>query len=562
MTVPSLYSEKPWLAHYEKNVPPTIRYRDMCIPEFLANSVRDFPDRTALNFQGYRLTFLQLDDMVKRLAAFLNTRGIKKGDRVAVLLPNLIQCVAAYYAILETGAVVVMNNPLYTDRELRHQFNDSGAKLLITLDLLADRMIDLREETDIETIVYTSIGDYLPFPKSVLFPLVAKKKRLAATVKQAENVFIWKEIIKSHAPARPDVDMNVSDIAMLQYTGGTTGASKGAVLTHKNISAQIQQAQSWFPGFRKGEHKVLGALPFFHIFGLTVNMNFGVFMGWENILVPKPQPENLLETIRKFRPTFAAFVPTMIIGMLNSRRISRTDLTCIEGCFSGSAPLPVEIINEFEDKTGAVIVEGFGLTEASPVTHLNPFSKERRKVGSVGIPISDTESRIVDLNIGKTDVEPGTPGELLVRGPQVMKAYWNNPGETSAALDDGWLHTGDIAKMDKDGYFYIVDRLKDMIISGGINVYPREIDEIMYEFPKIKEVCAVGIPHDTRGEAVKLFVVLKKGETATEEEIMSYCRQNMARYKLPVEIEFREELPKTTVGKILRRKLKQEEQTN
>jgi long-chain acyl-CoA synthetase len=301
---------------------------------------------------------------------------------------------------------------------------------------------------------------------------------------------------------------------------------------------------------------MMGALPFFHVFGLTVSMNLAISAGWGNILIPKPQPEPLLENIKKFRPTFAPLVPTMYIGMLDHPDIDKVDLSCIKGCFSGSAPLPVEVIKNFEERTGAIIVEGYGLTESSPVTHVNPFAKDKRKVGSIGIPIPDTECRIVDLDEGKTDMPVGEPGELLIRGPQIMQGYRNRPDETAKTLEDGWLHTGDIATMDEEGYFYIVDRKKDMIISGGYNVYPRDIDEVFFENPKVVEACAVGIPHSTRGEAIKVFVVLKKGETATQEELIKYCDGKLAKYKLPTEIEFRDELPKSNVGKILRKDLR------
>jgi len=558
MTLQSRYGEKPWLAHYEEGVPPSLVYEEMCLPQILERSAQVFPHRTALLFQGYRATYRELNEMVGRFAACLDGFGIRKGDSVAILLPNLIPCVVAYYAVLKIGAVCVMNNPLYADRELEHQFNDSESQVLITLDLLANRMIALRPKTKIRQIVYTSIGDYLPFAKRLLFPLIAKRKKLAADVAAAAEVYSWKALLHGCAAATPGVRLSFEDTAMYQYTGGTTGASKGVVLTHANLSKQVQMVAAWFPKFSKGTEIVLGALPFFHVFGLSTAMNFAVYMGWGNVLVPKPQPAQLLEAIRKFKPTFAPLVPTMYIGMLNHPDIERTDLTSIRGCFSGSAPLPVEVIKAFEEKTGAVIVEGYGLTETSPVTHVNPFGG-KRKVGSIGVPVPDTLCRIVDLETGSIDVAVGDSGEVLIKGPQVMKAYRNMPDETAATLTDGWLHTGDIGKMDEEGYFYIVDRKKDMIISGGYNVYPRDIEEVLYENPKIKEACAIGIPHPHRGEAVKVFVVLKAGEASTQDELIEYCRSRLARYKLPTEIEFRTELPKTNVGKILRRDLKAEE---
>lgn len=559
MTEQNTYQSKPWLAHYEKEVPECVEYEHLCLPEFFEKSVEKYPNNIALIFQGYKITYAQLNDMVNRFATCLTDFGIKKGDSVAILLPNMIPCVAAYYATLKIGGITVMNNPLYSDRELEHQFNDSDSKVLITLDMLGNRMIDLRPKTSIKQIVCTSIGDYLPFPTNLLFPFVGKKKKLAADVKPGSDVYKWKDVLKRYSASPPDAELSFDDTAMYQYTGGTTGVSKGVVLTHGNLSKQIQQIAAWFPKFGRGNEMMLGALPFFHVFGLSTSMNLAIYLGWGNILVPRPQPEPLLECIRKFKPTFAPLVPTMYIGMLNHPDIDNSDVTSIKGCFSGSAPLPVEVIKDFEGKTGAVIVEGYGLTETTPVTHINPFDGQR-KVGSIGLPISDTQCRIVSLEDGITDMPVGESGELLIKGPQVMEGYRNMPEETASVLtEEGWLHTGDIAMMDEEGYFFIVDRKKDMIISGGYNVYPRDIEEVFYGHPKVQEACAVGIPHSSRGEAAKVFVVLKQGETATKEEFMKYCEDKLAKYKWPTEIEFREELPKTNVGKILRKDLKEEE---
>ena len=555
----SIYQSKPWLKSYEKGVPETIRYEEICMPDILDRTAKKFPERTALIFQGFTLSFRHLKDMVDRFAACLTAFGVKQGDAVAILLPNTIPCVVAYYAILKVGGIVVMNNPLYSDPELDHQFNDSGSKVLITLDLLGNRMINLRPKTKIQQIVYTSIGDYLPFPKNLLFPLVAKKKKLAADVNPAINVFKWKDCIAKYAPNPPAVKIGFEDVAMYQYTGGTTGVSKGVMLTHANLSKQVQQLEAWFPAFNKGTEIMLGALPYFHVFGLSVSMNFSIHMGFSQVLVPRPQPEPLLENIRNFRPTFAPLVPTMYIGMLNHPDLKKTDMSCIKGAFSGSAPLPVEVIHDFEKATGAVIVEGFGMTETTPVTHVNPFAGGARKVGSVGLPITDTLARIVDLEDGVKDMPIGERGELIVKGPQIMKGYRGMTEETANTLKDGWIYTGDIATMDEDGYFYIVDRKKDMIISGGFNVYPRDIDEVYYDHPKVQEACSIGIPDPKRGENVKLFIVLKEGETATQEEMIEFGKTKLAAFKLPTEVEFRKELPKTNVGKILRKQLKADE---
>ncbi|MBN2403640.1 MAG: long-chain fatty acid--CoA ligase [Spirochaetes bacterium] len=552
------YQDKPWLNNYDNNVRAKLNYEKLTLPEFLERSAQKYPDRIALYFEGYTITYKELSEMVDRFATFLADSGLKKGDSVAVLLANMIQCVVSYYAILKIGAIAVMNNPLYSDRELLHQFNDSECKMLITLDLLGNRMIDLRPKTKIKKIVIASIGDYLPFPLNMLFPLVAKRKKLAADVKPASDVYKWKEIIAKYPPNPPALKIDLNSTAMYQYTGGTTGVSKGAVLTHRNMSKQVQQIGEWFKAFVPNHEIMLGALPFFHVFGLTTSMNFAIFAGWGNILVPKPQPDPLLKAIRKYKATFVPLVPTMYIGILEHPAINTTDITSIEGCFSGAAPLPVEVINNFEGKTGGVIVEGYGLTEASPVTHVNPF-KGKRKIGSIGLPLPDTECRIVDIETGKKDMPVGETGELIIKGPQVLKGYKKMPDETAIALRNGWLYTGDIAKMDEEGYFFIVDRKKDLIISGGYNIYPRDIDEVLFEHPKVEEACAIGVPHPTRGEQIKVFVVPKKGQTATQEELIDFCKTRLAKYKWPTIIEFRKELPKTNVGKILRKELRAEE---
>lgn len=549
---------KPWLAYYDSYVPESVEYEDITIPDFLRNTANRFPNHTAFIFQGYKMTYAQFNDMVSRLATCLTSFGVKKGHSVAILLPNIIPCPVSFYAALKIGAIAVMNNPLYTDRELAHQFNDSGAETLITVDLLANRMIELRKKTGIKRIIYTSIGDYLPFPKSVLFPFVGKKKGLAADVKPAEGVLKWKEVMAKYPPNDQKADISVNDVAIYQYTGGTTGVSKGAILTHRNLSSNVQQADAW-TRYKSGEEVMLGALPFFHVMGLTISMNLSIYKGWANILVPKPQPDPLFEVITKFRPTLAPLVPTMFIGLLNHPMIDSADLSSIKMCFSGSAPLPVEVIRDFERKTGSVIIEAFGMTESSPAVLANPMGEGKRKTGSVGVPFPDTICRIVDLGDGETELPPEAEGELVVKGPQVMAGYLNMPEETAKTIVDGWLHSGDIAKMDHDGYFYIVDRVKDMILSGGYNVYPRDIEEVLYENPKVQEACCIGVPHPSRGEQIKAFIVLNENETADEKEIIAFCAERLAKYKLPTMIEFRDELPKSNVGKILRKDLRQME---
>ena len=551
------YESKPWLKSYEKGVPESIKYEELTMPDYLEKSAKDFPDDAAMVFIGYKLTYRQFKEQVDRFATCLTDFGIKKGDAVAILLPNSIPCVVAYYSILKIGAIAVMNNPLYSDPELEHQFNDSGSQVLITLDALCNRMIALRSKTKIKQIVYMGIGDFLNPIKRFIGKKM--KKFVFADVPPTPDVYRWIDCLSKYQPNPPKVKLTFDDIAMYQYTGGTTGVSKGVILTHGNLSKQVQQLAAWFPTFKKGgKQSMLGALPYFHVFGLSCAMNLAVYDGWNQILIPRPQPEPLLEAIREYKPTFVPLVPTMYIGMLNHSDLKKTDMSCIKGAFSGSAPLPVEVIHEFQKLTGAFISEGFGMTETCPVTHTNPFNG-KQKVGSVGLPISDTLSRIVDLDDGVTDMPIGKPGELIVKGPQVMRGYKGKPEETANVLKDGWMYTGDIATMDEEGYFYIVDRKKDMIISGGYNVYPRDIDEVYYENPKVQEACSIGVPDAKRGENVKLFVVLKEGQTATAQEMIEYGKAHLAAYKLPTEVEFRKDLPKTTVGKILRKELRAEE---
>ena len=558
MTAEIKYDDKPWLAHYERGVPENIDYEQIPLTAYLEKSARQYPERTAIICEGFKISYRRLNEMANRFAACLNALGAGKGDRVAILLPNVIPCVISYYATLKIGAIAVMCNPQHTDRELLFQFQDSAATVLITMNLLANRMIALRPQTELKQIIHTSFGDYLPLAGNLLFPLLAGKKGLTARVQPAENVYRWKNVLSNYSASHRRTGVSMDDVAMIQYTGGTTGVAKGVILTHANLSFQTQQIDAWFPQFAGQDEIILGALPFFHSFGLTCSMNNAIFASWTNVLIPSPQPKQLLTAIRKYRPTFAPLVPTMYIALLNHADIRKTSMTCIKGCFSGSAPLPLEVIRKFEGLTGAAISEGFGLTEAAPITHANPFNGVR-KVGSVGLPFPDTECRIVDLAEGTTDVPVGQSGELLVRGPQVMKGYWNNPQETANTLKDGWLFTGDIARMDENGYFYIVDRKKDMVISGGHNVYPREIDEVLYRHPKIKEACAIGLPHPSRGEQIKVFVVPVEGASVTSEELIEYCQTRLADYKLPTGFEFRKDLPKSHVGKILRKVLREEE---
>jgi len=553
-----IYDSKPWLKFYAPGVPASINYERITLHEMFYRTAAKYPDRDALIFQGYRIKYSELRDLVDTLAAFLSSKGIKKGDVVAILLPNMIQTVASYYAVLKIGGIVQMNNPLYTDRELEYQFNDSGAKFLITLDLLASRMIALRDKTKIEHIIWTSIADYLPGLKKFLVKLVGKKKGLCADVPAASKVYHWAEAASFKGNV-PEVTVDFEDTAVYQYTGGTTGQSKGAILTHKNLCCMIQMYEAWFPTLKKGDEVLIAAAPVFHVLGMSAAMNLPMYMGWTAVMVPKPQPKELLEATRKYRPTVCSMVPTMYVGMLQHPDLKKTDMTCYKVLTSGGSSLPVEVLKKFKELTGADINEGFGMTETSPQTHLNPYGG-LNKPGSIGIPYPDTEVKIVDLETGEKVMPVGKEGEMIFRGPQVTKGYLNKPEETAKAIRNGWLYSGDIAYMDEDGYFFVVDRKKDLIISGGYNVYPREIEEVLYKHPRIQKAAAIGIPDEKRGENIKIFVVPNEGATLTVDEVMDYCKENLAKYKWPSEIEIRSSLPESNVGKILKKELRREEE--
>ncbi len=545
--------EKPWYKSYVKGVAYTLQYEKITMPQALTRSVNQFPDKTALIFIDSRISYKQLDDRVNRFANALIDLGVKPGDKVAMLMPNMPQLVAATYGAWRAGAVVIMNNPLYTDKELEYQFNNSESSFLITLDLLGPRMIALKPKTPIKHIVVAHIRDHLRFPKKQLLPIVAKDKH--RNIPPTPNVYEWMDVLKKYPATNPNIPVDFESLASLQYTGGTTGVSKGVMLTHANLVKNVQQTLAFFPGFNRGGNTLLGTLPFFHSFGLTTCMNISIWMGWTDVLIPRPEPEALLEAVHKYKVNFFPAVPTMYVGVLNHPKASQYNLTSIKGCFSGAAPLPIEVIKEFESKTGSQICEGYGLSETSPVATTNPFGGVT-KVGSVGLPVPDTDIKIVDLIDGQKEMPVGESGEIIIKGPQVTSGYYKMPEETAIAIRDGWLYTGDIGKMDEDGYFYIVDRKKDMIIAGGYNIYPREIDEVLFEHPKILEACAVGIPDPYRGETVKAFVVLKPGETMTAEEVIKYCQEKLAKYKVPKMVEFMTSLPKSGVGKILRKELR------
>jgi long-chain acyl-CoA synthetase len=550
--------EKTWHRFYDKGVPFEVDLPKDPLPVRLEKTAQDFPQVIATEFQGARLTYQQLDDQVHTFAASLGSLGVKPGDRVAIMLPNCPQTIIAYYSVLSLGAVVVMTNPMYVEREMMQQFDDSGAKVLVTLDHLFPRLEKAWEETALEHLIITSIRDYLPFPLNLLYPFKAKKQKLNMKVPYGGHIHSFKSMVQNSpgSPFRADIDME--QVAALQYTGGTTGTAKGVMLTHTNLAVNVDQVSAWLPPLKRGKERFLCVLPFFHVFGMSTAMNWPVCIGATMILLPRFEISDFLKKIDKTRPTIALLVPTILTAMVHYPKISKYDLSSINYVVSGSAPLPVKIMHRFEQLTGSVILEGYGLTESSPVTHVNPVAS-RRKAGSIGIAIASTDARIMDLETGTDEQQVGQPGELVIKGPQVMKGYWNMPEETAQTIKDGWLYTGDIAHMDEDGYVFIVDRKKDMIIAGGFNIYPRDIDEVLYEHPKIADAVAIGVPDEYRGETVKVFVVVKAGESLTEEELIAHCRERLAGYKVPRLVEFRDELPKTMVGKVLRKELRAEE---
>ncbi|MDF2679944.1 MAG: lcfA [Brevibacillus sp.] len=549
---------KPWIANYPPETAPSLEYPRVPLTYFLEQSAKNYPDSYAIYFMGKRITYRELLQMSYQFAHALMSRGVKKGDRVAIMLPNIPQAVISYYGALFAGATVVMTNPLYTERELIHQLNDSGAETMITLDLLYKRVSSIKASTPLKQLIVTSIGDFLPFIKKLLYPLVQKKEGHNPQVPYGSEIEPFLSILKESAanPVKAHIDPD-EDIALLQYTGGTTGVAKGVMLTHGNLIANSIQCQAVLYKLKKGKERILGALPLFHVYGLTTVMNKGISIAAEIILVPKYDVKQIFDMIDKVKPTLFPGAPTMYIALINHPDLKNHDLSSIEACVSGSAPLPVEVQNKFEELTRGKLVEGYGLTEASPVTHSNPIWG-KRITGSIGLPWPDTDCRIVDTATGEA-LPQGEVGELAVKGPQVMKGYWNRPEETAAILQDGWLLTGDMGYMDEEGYFYIVDRKKDMIIAGGFNIYPREVEEVLFEHPAIQEAAVIGVPDPYRGETVKAFVVFKQGQQASEEELEKHCRQRLASYKIPRKYEIRTDLPKTMVGKVLRRQLQDED---
>jgi long-chain acyl-CoA synthetase len=551
--------EKPWLNFYEEGISASLAYPDLTLGNVLKETARKFPSRPALVFYGKKMTYAELDALANRFANALTRLGVGKGDRVALMLPNIPQMVISFYGTLKTDAVAVATNPLYHEHELEVQLNDCGAQTLVALDIFYPVISHVLPMTRVKNLILCGIKDFLPFPLNLLYPLKAGMDGKRVRVRQAPDIYNFMKLLKGESSGDPGIQASPADTAILQYTGGTTGVPKGAILTHRNLVVNAVQCRAWLLIRNEGEDRIMAVLPFFHVYGLTAAMNFSVLIAAEMILLPKFHTTEVLDAIAKYQPTFFPGIQAMYLAISNHPRIHKYDLTSIKAAISGAGPLMHEVQEKFEQLTRARIVEGYGLSEASPVTHANPVYG-RRKVGSIGLPWPDTEAKIVDIETGEKILPVGKAGELVVRGPQVMKGYWNMPEETALTLRNGWLHTGDIARMDEEGYFYIVGRIKDMIKTVGENVYPREVEEVLYTHPKVKEAVVVGLPHEKfLGEKIKAYVVIKEGQHATAEELLQYCRERLSKFKVPKEIEFRDQLPKTLVGKPLRRVLRDEE---
>lgn len=531
-------TEKSWHRHYPVTISPDMDFPIKTMIEILKETVNKIPNHTAIKFYNKEISYKELWTLSSMFASSLQQEGVKKGDRTAIMLPNCPQYIISYYGMLKTGSIVTQVNPMYLEKELLHILNDSGAKTIVVYEPLYPRIKAIAEKTALENIIVVSF----------------EPEKLVLSEDQSFESFIGKGL-SALEPIQVDP---MEDIAVLQYTGGTTGLSKGAMLTHRNVAVNAQQSYSFFQHeLIFGEESCLTVIPLFHVFGMTSCMNLSIMTGAKMILLPRFDLDEVLNTIKTEQPTTFPGVPTMYIALVNHPEAEKYGINSIRLCNSGSAPMPVQTMIEFERKTGAKILEGFGLSETSPVSHVNPAFAER-KPGSVGIGVPGTDYKIVDLATGEREVPTDELGELIIKGPQVMKGYWNMPEETANTLRNGWLYTGDIAKVDEDGYLYIMDRKKDIIIASGYNVYPRDIEELLYEHVSIQEAVVIGVPDEYRGETIKAIIIRKSGHSITEQEVIDWTRERIAAYKVPTIVEFREELPKTQVGKILRRVLREE----
>ncbi len=538
-------------------MPHAIEYPERPLQHLLDDAAARFPDRAAVTFFGRDLTFSELRGLADRFAGALRALGLQKGDRVSLHLPNCPQFIVAYYGTLKAGGIVVPFNPLYVEREVATQMADSGATIAVTLDLFVDRVRAARVGSRLGHIVVTRINEFFGSLFRMLYPLRARRQGQWPALSFDATTHAFARVLEA-APVAAPAAQRPDEVAVLLYTGGTTGTPKGAMLTHRNLVANAHQSASWNPTPPTEVLSIVGVLPFFHSYAMTAVMNGSIVLGRRMVLLPRFETEAVLKAIHRYRPTQFAGVPTMYNALCSHPRVGRYDLRSILACTSGAAPLPPEVQSRFERTTGVPVLEGYGLTEASPITHITPL-RGLHKPGSIGVPVPDTDARIMDLETGTHVLPQGEIGELVIRGPQVMAGYWNRPDETALTLRDGWLYTGDVARMDADSFFYIVDRKKEMLITGGFNVYPREIEDVLYAHPAVLEAALIGVRDLHRGEVGKAFVVLKPGARATADELIAYCREHVAPFKVPATVVFRETLPKSMIGKVLRRVLAEEE---
>ncbi len=546
---------RPWLKFYDPDVPEHIDYPRMPVYRILDDTARMFPDRTASMFYGKKLSYRQLKAMSDSFAISLKKQGLKKGDRVALLLPNFPGFVIAYYGILKAGGVVVPLNPLYTAHELEFHFNDSGADTVVTIPMFGEKVAKLTHKTGLRKIIFSYIADFLPFPLN-LIQKMRENSQVKRAKKEGKGEFSnMKDFLGETSSTFQPEEVNPNEMAILIYSGGTTGVAKGIMLSHYAVVANAHMIAAW--GHLNENERMLAVLPFFHGYGMNVTMNAALLTGMSIVMLPKFSAREMARTIDKYKPTQTAVVPTILVALSAVKNIEKYDFTSLKAIWVGAAPLTQAIKENFERKTGGRAIEGYGLTEAVTAIMANPMNG-KHKVGSIGLPFPDVDAKIVSLD-GKKDLPPGEVGEIVLKTPTVMLGYYNKPEETKETIKDSWLFTGDIGYMDEDGYFYITDRKKDLIIVGGFNVFPREIDELIYRHPKVKEGITVGVPDEFKGEKIKVFIVLKEGVTATAEEFIEYFKKHLAPYKVPSEVEFRKELPKSAIGKILRRVLREEE---
>jgi long-chain acyl-CoA synthetase len=557
-------SDRPWVKNYDKGVPATIEYPKGPVFQFLDNAAQKYPDRACTIFKGAVISYKEMNAITDHIAGGLVAMGVKKGDRVGIFMPNTPQFLMAYFGILKAGGVVVATNPLYTPPEIEYQANDAGVEIMFVMTNFYKTIKAAQPKTKIKKLIVTNIKEALPPVLKVLFTLAKEKKggfRIEGGLADGD---IWfQDLLSKHANTpRPKLDIGSDDTALFQYSGGTTGISKAAVATHFNIVADTMQIKCWMTNLVEGGETLLMAIPLFHVYGMVAGLLFSMAAGATMVMIPNARDiPDVLENIHKYNPTIFPGVPTLYNAINNRPEVKegKVSLRSIKACLSGSAPLMRETKETFEKLSGGKVFEGFGLSEAPTATHCNPLNG-MNKTGSIGMPLPDVDCKIISLDDGETEMPLGEIGEIIISGPQVMKGYHNMPTETANTLrkmKDGktWLFTGDIARMDEDGYFYIVDRKKELMKPGGYQVWPREVEEVLISHPKVMDVGVAGIPDPYRGETVKAWIVLKPGQTATEEELKAFCKQQLAAYKVPTHYEFRTELPKTTVGKILRREL-------